>query len=149
MNVIDIMTEKPVTIHQDQSLRTALELMDQHGCRHLPVMDTLGHIVGILSDRDCRKALKQPEIIRDHWQDDEIVDKIPVRRLMTPAPIVIEPTHSASDAARMMLVNHISCLPVMRSETLVGIITKSDLLIAFMKIYNQKNSSDKDKQVVA
>jgi acetoin utilization protein AcuB len=137
MNVIDIMTAKPVTIHQDKSLRHALELMDQQGCRHLPVLDSLGHLVGVLSDRDCRKALNQPELLPEHWQSDALSNQIAVRRLMTPAPIIIEPTNSAGDAARLMLINHISCLPVMRSETLVGIITKSDLLIAFMKLYNE------------
>ena len=56
---------------------------------------------------------------------------------MTPAPIIVEPNTPAAEAARLMLVNHIGCLPVMRSETLVGIITKSDILMAFMNIYNR------------
>jgi predicted transcriptional regulator len=60
---------------------------------------------------------------------------------MTPAPIIIEPHAPVVQAARLMLVNHISSLPVMRSETLVGIVTKSDILVAFMRYHegNRKN----------
>jgi len=133
MIVADIMTKKPVTIHQDESLRVALEYMEANGCQHLPVLDSEGHLVGMLSDRDCRKALQKPTLIREHWEDADLIKHIPVRSLMTPAPIVVEPNMSAAEAARLMLEHHISSLPVMRSETLVGIMTKSDILYAFMK----------------
>jgi acetoin utilization protein AcuB len=134
MNVSDIMTAKPITILQDQTLRQALELMERIGCHHLPVLSRDGHLVGIISDRDCRKALNQPMLVRERWEDDNLADTILVRHLMSPAPIVTEPDAPADEAARLMLVNRISCLPVMRSETLVGIITKSDVLMAFMRM---------------
>lgn len=134
MNVADIMTEKPVTIDQNQTLRVALELMEKVGCHHLPVTGFDSHLVGILSDRDCRTALNSPYILREKWQDDELVNKLLVRAMMSPAPIVVEPDAPATEATRLMLKNHISSLPVMRSETLVGIITTSDIMIAFMAL---------------
>jgi acetoin utilization protein AcuB len=134
MNVSDIMTNHPATVRHDQSLAHALQIMQRIGCHHLPVLSRDGHMVGILSDRDCRRALNQP-ILHDNWQhDDDITKHIQVRSVMTPAPIVTEPNAPADEAARLMLVNRISCLPVMRSETLVGIVTKSDILLAFMKV---------------
>jgi len=135
MNVSDIMTERPVTIRPSNSLREALEAMEQVGCHHLPVVSTDGHVVGILSDRDCRTALNSPFILRERWQDEELTNNLQVRSIMTPAPIIVEPDASADEAARLMLVNHVSCLPVMRSETLVGIITTSDILMAFMAMH--------------
>ena len=132
MNVGDIMTEKPVTIDQNRTLHEALELMEKVGCHHLPVMGFNGHLIGILSDRDCRTALNSPYILREKWQDETLINKLLVRAMMTPAPIIVEPSAPASEAARLMLNHHISCLPVMRSETLIGIITTSDILIAFM-----------------
>jgi CBS domain-containing protein len=104
-----------------------------------------GHLVGILSDRDCRTALNSPYILRESWQDDELTSKLLVRAMMTPAPIVIEPDALAAQAVRLMLTNHISCLPVMRSETLVGIITTSDILIAFMQ-FNREDQSLMSKE---
>jgi len=134
MNVADIMTENPVTVDQNETLRKALELMEQVGCHHLPVTGYDDHLVGILSDRDCRTALNSPYILREKWQDDDLVNRLQVRAMMTPAPIVVEPDMHAAEAARLMMKNHISSLPVMRSETLVGIVTTSDILIAFMNM---------------
>lgn len=128
------MTANPVTIAPDDSLHTALEVMERVGCRHVPVTGVHGHLVGILSDRDCRSALNSPYILRAWWQDDELAHTLKVRTLMTPAPIVVEPSMPAHAAARLMLDHHISCLPVMRGETLIGIITTSDILTAFMAL---------------
>jgi acetoin utilization protein AcuB len=138
MNVSDIMTVKPMSIHQDGTLRQALELMDRNHFRHLPVMNSEGQLVGIISDRDCRTALNSPHILRERWQDENLVNTLRVRSLMTPAPIVIEPDAEAVEAARLMLNNHISCLPVILGETLVGIVTTSDILIAFMDMYRRE-----------
>lgn len=137
MNVLDIMTARPVTIRVDKALRTALELMEEHHCKHLPVLSAGGHLVGVVSDRDCRYALNSPFMNRDHWQEDEVIDRVPIRAVMSPAPIIIEPDALASEAARLMLTHRIGCLPVMRGETLIGIVTRSDILIAFMNVHQQ------------
>ncbi len=134
MNVSDIMTTKPVSIHQNGTLRQALELMEGSHFRHLPVLNSEGQLVGILSDRDCRSALNSPHILRERWQDEELAETLRVRTIMTPAPIVIEPDAEADEAARLMLDNHISCLPVILGETLVGIVTTSDILGAFREM---------------
>ena len=72
MNVSDIMTKKPVTARLDTTLREALEMMQQNNCHHLPVLGTNGHLIGILSDRDCRTALNSPHTLRERWQDEEL-----------------------------------------------------------------------------
>jgi acetoin utilization protein AcuB len=138
MNVSDIMTAKPTSIHQDGTLRQALELMERSHFRHLPVMNSDSQLVGIVSDRDCRTALNSPHILRERWQDEHLANTLRVRTLMTPAPIVIEPDAEADEAARLMLNNHISCLPVILGETLVGIVTTSDILVAFMDMYRRE-----------
>ncbi len=135
MNAIDIMTTNPITIRADKSLRSALKLMDEHSVNHLPVLSQQGHVVGVLSDRDCRLALNSPFILHERWQDEELSSVLKVRAVMTTAPIAVEPQTSAEEVARLMLTNRIGCLPVMRVETLVGIITRSDILLAFMSIH--------------
>jgi acetoin utilization protein AcuB len=135
MNVSEIMTKNPVTVHPDAKLRDALEKMEKANCHHLPVQDANGHVIGILSDRDCRLALNSPYILRERWQDEEIVNNLLVRTMMTPAPVIVEHNANAQEAARLMFTNQISSLPVMRSETLVGIVTRSDILVAFMNMF--------------
>jgi acetoin utilization protein AcuB len=135
MNVSEIMTSKPITIHPNDTLREALEMMDNVGCHHLPVISSQGHLVGILSDRDCRTALSSPYIMRERWQDEQLIDHLLVRSIMTPAPIVVAPDSFPDEAARLMLTNQINCLPVMLDETLIGIITTSDIMAAFIRMY--------------
>lgn len=135
MNVRDIMTANPITVKSTQSLRAALEIMEDHEIHHLPVISQGGHLVGILSDRDCRQALDSPYIERDRWFRQDLVRSLQIRTIMSAAPIIVEPYTSASEAARLMLAHNIGCLPVMRSETLIGIITRSDILMAFMNIH--------------
>jgi acetoin utilization protein AcuB len=142
MNVADIMTLNPVTIRHNGTLRQALELMDTAGCRHLPVMSVDGHLVGIVSDRDCRLALNSPHIMREKWQDEEVLHQTAIAAIMSPAPIIVEPDAPAEEAARLMLSNSISALPVMRGETLIGIVTTSDVLVAFMNLSKHIRSAD-------
>jgi acetoin utilization protein AcuB len=134
MNVADIMTRNPAVIAHNATLAKALEIMEQVSCRHLPVLSTETHLVGILSDRDCRLALNSPHILRERWQDEDITNHTIIATIMTPAPIVIEADVPACEAARLMLTNQVSALPVMRGETLIGIVTTSDLLAAFRSV---------------
>jgi len=137
MNVVDIMTKNPITIKLRSPLRDALSQMEDHGIKHLPVVSPDGHLVGVVTDRDCRLALNSPYILHERWQDEELVNQLQVRAVMSPAPIIVEPTAPAAEAARLMLTHRIGCLPVMRAETLVGIITRSDLLVAFMNYHKR------------
>ena len=70
MNVLDIMTANPFIIRVDKPLRQALEMMQEHQFKHLPVISHGGHLVGVVSDRDCRHALNSPFVMRERWQDD-------------------------------------------------------------------------------
>ncbi len=133
MNVSDLMTANPITVMVDETLLAALEKMDQHAIHHLPVLSSGRHLIGILSDRDCRRALQKPFTERAYWQH-EVVERIIVRDVMTTAPITISDLSSTQEAARLMLLHQIGCLPVMRDETLVGIITRSDVLMAYIQM---------------
>lgn len=144
MNVIDVMTANPVTIRANKTLQDALGLMEQAHCKHLPVISTQGHLIGVLSDRDCRYALNSPFTLRSDDNNTALAKeltiqakRLQVRAIMTAAPIIIEPDAPASDAARLMLTHRIGCLPVMRGETLVGIVTRSDMLVAFMNVHRR------------
>jgi CBS domain-containing protein len=134
MLVSDIMTRQPVTIRSNAPVREALEAMERVGCHHLPVLSAASHLIGVITARDCRLALSLPDVVREYWQEDELSHVLPVSSVMSAAPTVIAPESSVTEAARLMLDNYVSCLPVMRDETLVGIITVSDILVAFTRV---------------
>lgn len=139
MKVSEIMTENPVTVTADDTLRTAVERMHEYNCRRLPVISRDGHVVGVVTDRDCRLASSSPYTAAgDDW-DKTHMDRITVRMFMTAAPIITLPTADVSDVATLMLRYKIGGLPVMNGETLVGIITTSDILTAFIRMCRQED----------
>lgn len=125
--VVDIMTPDPVTVTPRNAIRTAINLMREGGYRRLPVLDR-GRLVGIITDRDLRRAANSPFVVREQWYDNFILDHIEVGSCMTPNPLTIEPSVSIAEAARMMRNHKIGGLPVVKGGQLVGIITETDLL---------------------
>lgn len=133
MLVKDVMTENPTTVSPQDTLRTAIEKMALVGCRRLPVTEK-GRVVGIVADLDIREALNSPIILRDRWQDEELMDHATVEACMTPDPVTVTPDTPVVEAARLMRDRKIGGLPVMDSEELVGIVTETDLLDALVKL---------------
>lgn len=133
MLVKDVMTVNPTTVSPQDTLRTAIEKMALVGCRRLPVTEK-GRVVGIVADLDIREALNSPIILRDRWQDEELMDHATVEACMTPDPVTVTPDTPVVEAARLMRDRKIGGLPVMDSEELVGIVTETDLLDALVKL---------------
>lgn len=125
--VEDIMTPSPATVTPRNAIRTAINLMREGGYRRLPVIDR-GRLVGIITDRDLRRAANSPFVVREQWYDNFILDHIEVGSCMTPNPLTIEPSAAIADAARLMRNHKIGGLPVVVDSQLVGIITETDLL---------------------
>jgi CBS domain-containing protein len=134
MNVSDVMTVRPTTIASEATLAEAVEVMREMGCHHLPVISAQKHLIGILSAHDCEQALGESLEKSGSVVNLALANATPVSMVMTPAPIIAEPDTPAYEAARLMLEHYIGCLPVMRGETLIGIVTRSDLLMAFMTL---------------
>jgi acetoin utilization protein AcuB len=142
MLVLDVMTANPVTVEKTAPLCQALELMELHECHHLPVLSADHSLIGILTDGDCYRAMgrTKPDLPPGgEWCDDPLANRLLVRDAMTAAPIVAERYMPLVNAVRLMQRNHISCLPVMQGETLVGIMTTFDILTAFMRVLSAEN----------
>jgi CBS domain-containing protein len=120
MNVSDVMTLRPTTIAAEATLAEAIELMREIGCHHLPVVSAQKHLIGILSAHDCEQAHGESLEKSGVVVNVALANATPVSMVMTPAPIIVEPDAPAAEVARLMLEHYISCLPVMRGETLVG-----------------------------
>jgi acetoin utilization protein AcuB len=136
MLVRDIMTRNPTVIHPQDTLRTAIESMATVGCRRLPVVAG-GRLVGIVTTLDIREALNSPIVLRERWQDEELINHATVEACMTPNPVTVTPTTAVMDAARLMRDRKIGGLPVVEGERLVGIVTETDLLDALIKLLEQ------------
>ena len=122
------MTPNPVTVQPDTSLRKALELLQAHQIRHLPVVRGK-RLVGIITDRDLRQlfpsSLAPPDEVAGFRT---AAAQVKVGEVMTRRVLSVTPETRTHRAARLMVEHRIGCLPVLRGSTLVGIITTVDLL---------------------
>ena len=127
MKVSDRMTRDVVTLEEDQSLRDALSLQQRHKIRHIPIV-TLGRVVGILTDRDLKRA--SPSLLSGITQEkyDELLDTTLVGQVMTRNPQSVTPETSIKEVAKILIDQKFGALPVTDKNQLVGIITDIDLL---------------------
>lgn len=122
MLVHDIMQSRVVTVTPQTAAREALRLLRARGIRHLVVLEGEG-VVGIMSDRDVKQIAAQPERFAE-WVVDDV---------MSDAVITVDPTTPVEDAARLMLKEKISALPVTQDGKLVGIVTETDVMRLFVR----------------
>src|SRR5690554_5903824 len=97
LKVSDLMTVEVVTVEPQEDLSTAYDLMLDHQIRHLPVVDTSGSLVGILSDRDLiRKALYMEEDLPGSLAR-EAMQEISVDQAMSREVITVDPNQDVRD----------------------------------------------------
>ncbi len=136
MKVSDRMTRDVVTLDEEQSLREALTLQRRHKIRHIPVVAD-GSIVGILTDRDLKRA--SPSLLSgiDQERYDELLDTTRVAQVMTRDPRTVSPETSLKDVAKILIEGKFGALPVIEKNSLVGIITEIDLLRALHDLLDE------------
>ncbi len=134
MLVRERMTPNPITITPDTSVPDALHLMRERKVRRLPVLDRHGQLVGIVSDKDLLHASPSPATTLAIWEIPELLAKLKVERVMTREVITVPEDTPIEEAARIMADHRIGGLPVMRGQTLVGIITETDLFKTFLEL---------------
>ncbi len=114
------MTKDPVTVMPEDLLIQARLKMQKGGFRRLPVISD-GQLVGIITDRD----------IREHVG---LLDRTEVKAAMSQKPITVIPATTVEAAAQILLKQKIGGLPVVEKNRLVGMITTSDILQAFLDV---------------
>ena len=112
------MTKAPVTITGDDFLSEAQEKMRRGGFRRLPVVSD-GKLVGMVTDRDLRAHVGY-------------LERTKVNGAMTEKVRTVSPSTTLEEAAQILLKFQIGGLPVVDNGRLVGIITTSDVMKAFL-----------------
>src|SRR5574342_241608 len=132
MLVRDVMQSNVVTVEPRTTLPMALRLVQQRGIRHLPVVDG-GKLVGIVSDRDLKRAMASSASTLERHELTYLLDRLTLEEIMTRAVITTAPMFPVEEAARVMVKERISALPVTEGGRLVGIVTETDVLDLFVR----------------
>jgi acetoin utilization protein AcuB len=135
------MSAPAVTITPNTSLQDALNLMHENRFRRLPVVDAVGRLIGIVSERDLLYASPPPAPLLSDLDLDRPLAHFEVRQIMTRQVITTTPDTFVEDAARLMAENKIGGLPVVDEDNgVVGVITETDIFKAFIELYSAGQS---------
>ena len=128
------MSRPVITIRPETPIQEALNLMRHEHIRRLPVTDPRGRLIGIVTERDLLHASPSEATSLSIWEIHYLLSKITVERIMTRDPATVTEGTPVEEAARIMADQHVGSLPVMRGEEIVGIITETDILQAFLQL---------------
>jgi acetoin utilization protein AcuB len=133
MRVRELMTGGLITAGPESAVLDARSLMQKERIRHLLVTDKQGELLGIVTDRDIRLNLPSQATSLSVWEINHLLTRLTLDKVMTRSVITVGPDREARDAAQLMLEHRIGALPVVESGRLVGIVTETDLLRAFVR----------------
>ncbi len=134
MLVKNWMSKNVVSIDVNDSMQLAIYTLQDNKIKLLPV--TSGEkLVGIVSDRDLKKASPSDATTLDMHELLYLISRIKISDLMIKNPITVSPDYTIEEAAQLLLEHKISGLPVLDLKgKLVGIITQSDIFRALIAI---------------
>ena len=145
MTVGDVMTTSVVTVKDSAPLKDVAEVLIERGFSGMPVVDASGRVVGVVSEGDLlfkeagREGLPSHRLGRVFGDQKAMearrqkVEATTAGEAMTTPVITIRPTQTLAEAARLMSGQLVNRLVVMDGEKLVGIVTRADLVRAFVR----------------
>lgn len=140
MTVGRCMTKNPVTVHPDVSVPEAQAILRREKIHRLPVLDKANKLAGIVTSSDLIHATPSQATALDMYELNYLISKLKVEKIMTKKVVTVSEDLPVEEAARIMADSHISGLPVMRGEVLVGIITESDLFKLFIDMFGARHA---------
>jgi CBS domain-containing protein len=161
MRAHQIMTRHVTTVGADTSVADAILTMLQHRISGLPVVDSAGALIGIISESDfVRRAEIGTERSRGRWLSylvgtgTSAADYLhahgrKVGEIMTPDPVTITEDTPLDRIVEIMESRGVKRLPVVRGDRLVGIVTRTDFLAPVAELArNSAGMSADDDQIL-
>jgi acetoin utilization protein AcuB len=130
MIIEEVMKKEIITLNPKDTIEQALQMIHLHRIRHIPIVNDLYEIVGIVSDRDIRDA--SPSIFQLNSNRDEL--QRPIETIMICDVITGHPLDFVEDVASIFFEHSIGCLPIEKAGKLIGIVTETDILHTLVQL---------------
>lgn len=149
MDVVDIMTREVLFVAPDTSVREAALLMLENRISGLPVMED-DALVGVISEadyvaQDSSRSWRARVLLEGDQGPLGGAEK--VGELMSREPITVPVTATVHEAARLMTRAGVKRLPVVDEGRMVGIVTRSDLIRAYVR--SDEDLADDAREMLA
>ena len=137
MKVRNWMTPNPLTLTEDDKVKTAVVHVLRNRIRHVPILRG-DKLVGIVTDRDLKRAL--PSVVAGTTPEEyqSFMENTTLKEVMTQDPIVCGPDTDIVEAVRIFVEHKFGALPVVENDKLVAIISQTDALRAFLKLLEER-----------
>ena len=139
MKVRDWMTRDPFTLTEEDRVKTAMQHLARAGIRHVPILRD-GLLVGIVTDRDLRRALPSIEAGASPGKYQAFMERTPLKQIMRSDPVTCTPDTDISDAVRIFVERKVGAIPVVEGDSLVAILTQIDVLRAFLAALEKEST---------
>lgn len=147
MTVDNYMTKTPITVGPEATAEEIARLMVQHRIGCLPVVDSEGALLGLITERELflqERRVPFSTVIAHSlmgaWVDTEQLEEcyeklrgIRASELMARNVVTISPGTPTGEAARLMVKIERNHLPVIENGKVVGILARHDLLRALLR----------------
>jgi len=117
-----LMTARVVIAAPETSLAEAARLLAGVEISGLPIVDTEGQVIGIVTESDILEALLGQAAV-----------ETPIQTLMTTHVVTVDEFMPADSVIRLLREKRFHHLPVTRQGTVVGLITPQDVLRHFVE----------------
>ena len=148
----DVMTRDVAVVHPETSLIEAVKVMASRRISGMPVVDSDGTIVGMLSEGDLvrwhegysAKQMRWLDMLADGFQlapsflEGIRTERHKVKAVMHPGAVTVTEDVPAREIATLMHTKGIKRVPVLRDNAIVGIVARSDLVRALAQKLTQK-----------
>ena len=141
MYVKDNMTRNPYTLGLNQSVSEALDIMSASKVERLPVVDQKGKLLGLVTESLIASNTPNNSSSLSVFELNYLLNKLQIKDIMIKEPITVGPDALLEEAATLLDINDIGCLPVVDEQNiLIGIITHGDIFKAIIDLlgYNQQ-----------
>ena len=126
------MTDRIKTVSPEQSLSDVRSIFEEEGFRHLPVMGNEG-LIGIITHTDLMRVTYGAHIAEADFEvNNLILESTTVAEAMSKNVKTIDSSSDLKEAARIMKTYKVGCVPVVDDGQLLGLITTTDVLAAFI-----------------
>ncbi|HZR96702.1 MAG TPA: CBS domain-containing protein [Gaiellaceae bacterium] len=139
MRIERVMTRDVLTVAPETPIKEVASLLTSHRISGAPVCDADGAVVGVISEADILHRVEGAPELRGRlaWLFRQLDDGIPkltartAEEAMTAPALTVRPTQQVAEAAQLMLDHRVNRLPVVARGSLVGIVSRADVLRAF------------------
>jgi acetoin utilization protein AcuB len=130
MIIEQIMKRNVITVLETSTIKEAMQLIELHQIRHLPIVNEKKQLVGIVSDSDIRDASPSIFHFTDHLEDF----MKPISSIMKKHVITAHPLDFVEEVSTLFYEHYIGCLPILEGDQLVGIVTETDMLHTLVEL---------------